>query len=252
MTDIHCHLLHSIDDGPSDLEGSVMLCDLASENAIETVIATPHLRDLTEIPAFLAVRGERIDQLKKELKGRGVPLEVLPGAEVYASDDIFFCQELAGATLNGSRYLLIEFDFSGLSVNRVLRYTDEVFKAGLVPVIAHTERYAFFQEDYESLNFLQDRGVFFQVNASSLAGGGGREEFYLAYEMAVNDMASFIATDAHSYRGRPNNMLAMLRSFPPDIKRSSLDYMLNAAPQAVIDNQALPPAVRGEIYRRRH
>lgn len=251
MIDLHCHLLHSIDDGPSDLEGSVMLCDLAAENALETAIATPHLRDLTELPAFLAARDERLDELQKELKDRNIPLRVLPGAEVYASDDLFFCRDLAGASLNGSRYILIEFDFSGLSINRVLRYTDEVFKAGLIPVIAHTERYAFFQEDYESLNFLQDRGVLFQVNALSLAGGGGREEFYLAYEMVISDMASFIATDAHSHRGRPNNMLAMLRSFPPEIKRSTLDYMLNAAPQAVIDNQALPHAVRGEIYRRR-
>jgi len=158
MIDLHCHLLHSIDDGPSDLEGSVMLCDLAAENALETAIATPHLRDLTEMPAFLAARDERLGELQKELKDRNIPLRVLPGAEVYASDDLFFCRDLAGASLNGSRYILIEFDFSGLSINRVLRYTDEVFKAGLIPVIAHTERYAFFSGGLRESEFSSRQG----------------------------------------------------------------------------------------------
>jgi len=250
MIDIHCHILHNIDDGPKDIEASLALCEMAYGNGIEKLIATPHCECMADFNEFLQIRDARIEELRGETQKRGIFIDIYAGAEVFVNDDIFFAAALDKAALNAGRYLLVEFDFYNVSISRILKYTEEIIKTGLVPIIAHAERFTFFQEDYEVINFIADRGALFQINAGSLAGFGNREEFRLAYELALKNVASFIATDAHSF-GRPNDMLRMVRSFPPDISPRNLNRMLYTAPQAVIDNQDLPDSVRGMVKRRR-
>ena len=48
------------------------------------------------------------------------------------------------------------------------------------------------------------------------------------------------------------DLLRMIRSFPPDIPRESLDYMLNTAPRHVLANKDLPHIHRSDLRRRRY
>lgn len=251
MVDLHCHILHDIDDGPKDIDTSIRLCEMARENGIEKLIATPHLSNLIEFEDFITLRDLRINELRKEIERRKIKLEIYGGSEVYVTDDIFQSASLKNATLNSSRYLLVEFEFFRLSFTKVTEYIDAIFKMDLVPVIAHPERYDFFQADYEGVNYLLDKGVLFQLNAGSLAGFGNKEEFNLAYEMAYKNAASFIATDAHSLRNRPNDLLKMLRYFPSNISQKGLEHMLNMAPEAVLKNEPIPTLERGILKKRR-
>lgn len=251
MTDIHCHILHGIDDGPRDIDTALRLCMLAMENGIDTIVATPHLTTLGEIEAFVDFRNNRLEELRYEIKRRKMLIDIYAGAEVYASEDFFYPLPLEKATINGSRYILVEFDFTGLSFSTVLRYIEEIIRRDLVPIIAHPERYSFLQAQYDRVNFLMDMGVFFQVNAGSLASMGSREEFNLAYEMVLKNAASFIGSDAHSLRNRPNDMLNMIRSFPPNISRKALDRMLNLNPQAVIKNEPVMRSLDSGLLKKR-
>lgn len=250
MTDIHSHILYDIDDGPDDIGESVKMCETAAEYGIDKIFATPHLSSPDRLDIFLKKRSNRLKLLREEIALRGIELQLFPGAEVFVNDDIFFAKGLERATLNNSRYLLAEFDFNSLGTNRLISYIEEIFNMGCVPVVAHPERYKYLQSDYGIVNYLADMDVLFQINAASLASLGSREEFELAYQMVLNNVASFIATDAHSHRGRSNDLLRLVRYFPPDIRRESLDYMLYESPQAVIDNRPMPRIVRRRIVRK--
>lgn len=143
MVDIHTHIINEIDDGASSLEESLALCRMAYENNITDIILTPHMMMLDNIDSFLEERDSKINILKENLEKQEIPIRLYPGAEVYADEDIMFCDELFRLTLNHSRYLLIEFAFDGISIRRVMRYISYVVDAGLIPIIAHPERYIF-------------------------------------------------------------------------------------------------------------
>lgn len=251
MTDIHCHILHGIDDGPRDIDTALRLCMMAMENGIDTIVATPHLTTLGDLDAFIDFRDNRLEELRYEINRREMLIDIYPGAEVLASEDFFYPVPLEKATINGSRYILVEFDFTGLRFSTVLRYIEEILKRDLVPIVAHPERYSFLQVQYDRVNFLMDMGCLFQVNAGSLASMGSREEFDLAYEMVLKNAASFIGSDAHSLHNRPNAMLKMIRDFPPNISRKALDRMLNLNPQAVIKNKSVMRSLDSGLLKKR-
>lgn len=251
MIDLHCHILYGMDDGPRDFDTSLRLCYLAMENGIEKIVATSHLTSLVDIDRYVAARDERIAELRAELERRELNLQIYPGAEVFAGEDLMYPLPLEKVTINGSRYILVEFDFYNLRFSTVLRYIEEILKRGLVPIIAHPERYSFLQIQYDRVNFLMDMGVLFQVNAGSLASRGGREEFDLAYEMVLKQAANFIATDAHSLQNRPNDLLRMMRDFPPNINQNWLERMVRTSPQAVIDNEIVIPSMESGLLKRR-
>ena len=251
LTDIHSHILYDMDDGPESFGDSLKMCETAAEYGIDKIITTSHLTSPGMIDAFIKKRGSRLERLREEVSARRIGLELFHGAEVYVDDDIFYAKGLEKVTLNDSRYLLVEFDFKSLGANRLIRYIEEIFKMGLVPIVAHPERYRYLKSAYGIVNYLVDMDVLFQINAGSLASLGGREEFELAHQMALNNAASFIATDSHSHHGRSNDLLRMVRYFPPDIRRESLDYMLYDSPQAVLDDRPVPRIVRRRIVRKK-
>ncbi len=250
MIDIHCHILNGIDDGARDLETSIRMCRVAEMNGIKHIVATPHTNTVDNIERFLETRDERLHTLRKNLKEREIDVNIYSGAEVFVDDDIFFANDLKRLTLNGSRYLLIEFAFRNLKIRRIYDYLNEVINMGLVPIIAHPERYEFFQFDYDAVNSLAKNGVIFQINAASLASLDGPQEFELAYSMAYNGIASFIGTDAHSLTHRSNNLSEMMRFFPPDISHHNMQIMVHDAAKAVLTDGEIPMTERREIRKR--
>lgn len=250
MIDIHCHILNEIDDGARDLETAIRMCHMAEMNGIKHIVATPHTNTVDNINRFIEVRDERLDTLRKHIAQRGIDVKLYPGAEVFVDDDIFFANDLKRLTINSSRYILIEFNFRNLKIRKIYDYLNEIIDAGLVPIIAHPERYEFFQFDYDAVNSLAKNGVIFQINASSLASLDGLQEFELAYSMAYNGLASFIGTDAHSLTHRANNLSEMMRYFPPDISHRNMQMMVHDAAKAVLTDSPIPQLQRNEIRKR--
>lgn len=241
MIDIHCHILPGIDDGSQSMEESVRLCEMGRMNHIRQMVATPHFNAIGNLDNFIELRDEKAARLKKEIAGRNIDVEIFCGAEVFVDDDIFFSKSLKRASINNSRYLLTEFDFYNNNIKTVFDYLDEIRSMGLIPIIAHPERYSYFQMDYDAVNELFSRNVLFQINASSLASRGTREEFELAYEMAYKGAVAFIATDAHSARFRPNDLETMIRYFPQDIDRNLMIRMLKTNAEHVLKDEPVRP-----------
>lgn len=250
MIDLHCHILPDIDDGAKNMETSIGMCRIALENGVNHIVATPHTEIICDIDEFLQLRNKKIDELRSEIKKNNLNVSIYPGAEVYVDDDVFFASGLEKLTINNSRYLLVEFQFGGIPVRKIVSYLNEIIDMGLVPVIAHPERYEFFQYDYDAINMLAQNGVYFQLNAASLASLDGPHEFALAYAMAYNGVASFIGTDGHSNEYRMNNLGEMMEMFPPDISQYNMQNMVHDSAKCVLLDKELPPIDREPIYRR--
>lgn len=240
MIDTHCHVLYGMDDGAEDLQTSVEMCRTAAENQIEGIILTPHYDGEQLQKDFLDERDEKIDELREQLQKENISVELYPGAECLVGDYIFDDMNLDALTLNHSRYLLIEFPFRGMYPGKMLSYVDKLVESGYVPILAHPERYAYIQADYDFLNYLYGHGARFQITVSSLAGNGSKEEFMLSYELMCKNLVSLIASDAHDVNERGNNVQEQFARFPSNFPVSYIKQLTDYNPEMIINDNELP------------
>ncbi len=205
MTDIHSHILPGIDDGARDTETSVAILEMMREQGIEKVFATPHFYPVaTSLEDFSDSRARSFEALLEAVKGKDLP-EIELGCELLYFRGIGKCGELDKLKMGNTKYILIEFPAIDITES-VLRDLSDVFLAGgLVPVIAHIERY-FKQKGYKKLlKFIADGTVpcLAQVNAESFF-----EKHYkrTALKLVKNNYVSFVASDAHSLHSRKPKM----------------------------------------------
>ena len=121
-----------------------------------------------------------------------------------------------------------------------MEYTDCVFDNGLIPIIAHPERFEIIMNDYDIINELGDKGCLFQINCFSLLGGFGRRVKKLAMAMLKNGYADILATDAHTSSGRRSiNLKEMVNSIPDSIQSEILSKAVNDIPLLIINNKPI-------------
>ena len=199
MFDIHCHIIYGVDDGSMGLEESLRMARLAYSGGTDAIIATPHCN----VPgSYRNFRSTELDGKLKEINSRliedGEKIRVFPGQEIFCAGS--FTEDLKSGrlmTLNFSRYPLVEFDFSerGESVETKL---GSLLAEGYVPIVAHPERYAFVQESTPAAYRLRSLGCLLQVNKGSLGGAFGDRARRSAHRLMEEELADFIASDAHS------------------------------------------------------
>ncbi len=201
MIDIHTHILPGVDDGSPDLETSLRMARLAVEDGITSVVCTPHMA--VEHPFPPGFIGERVAQLAQALQEAGIPLQVLPGAEIVLSAELprYASMGKLPTLGEGSRHLLIELPFVGTPV-----FAEQVFfelqLAGYTPVIAHPERSNLGLQQPKVLEQLAERGILLQVNVTSLLGREGPHVRRLALKLIRQGTATLIASDAHNAHDR--------------------------------------------------
>ena len=80
MIDLHSHILPGIDDGARTLEDSLDIAQAAVLDGIDTIAATPHVRD--DWPTDADLMEERVAELRSELELAKIPLDVRTGGEI--------------------------------------------------------------------------------------------------------------------------------------------------------------------------
>ena len=159
------------------------------------------------------IRRERINILK----------EAPSGMEIFMDEkaaDLLDLGELL--TLNGTRYVLVEFDFEE-NVEKVYKYVADLQTRRYNIVLAHPERYLFVQRDPEFAYFLAEQGCALQVNKGSVLGQFGRRCRNLAEQFLDDGIVSVLASDAHDFEYRTpsmNRLVAYLeRRYPKKLIR---------------------------------
>ena len=237
MVDIHTHILFEVDDGAESREESLMMCRIAQENDIHSIITTSHFVDVRTAQEYVDIRQNRIDSLKEEAAQR-FDVHLYPGAEVHITAPMLELTDFSPFTLNHSRYLLAEFPFRLERPELILDQVDALFDRGVIPILAHPERLIYLQKNYQLINELNDMGALFQVTLSSLAGNFGREACLLAMAMAKANMIDCLASDAHRPLGhRGIDLLEQAVYIRPPLPEYLMNRMLVETPTQILNDQ---------------
>lgn len=204
MIDIHCHILPSIDDGARNLKDSLTMAKQAESEGIKTIIATPHLN--SQYNNRRAIILEKVVELNQALQEEKVNVQILAGQEPRIYGEILEDFDKGDIqTLNGTKYLFIEFPSS-----HVPRYAEKLIfdlqVNGLYPIIVHPERNAELMQRPERLYQLVEKGALTQVTASSLCGYFGKKIKKFSIQLIESNLTHFIASDAHNVTSRSFKM----------------------------------------------
>lgn len=200
-TDFHCHILPAMDDGAYRLEDAIAMAKKASVLGFRKLIATPHY----EINYYVNTREkilQKVNEFNEILAKAAVNIQVLPGSEIMLSRGIPKLLEQRQLMTIGDQetHLLVELPFG----NRPYWFENVVQSIralGIIPVLAHPERYEWLKGDAKNYLDLRNLGMEFQCNLGSLAGKYGQEIKKKAEIIKELDIIEYWGSDAHSLRG---------------------------------------------------
>jgi protein-tyrosine phosphatase len=236
MVDIHCHILPGMDDGAETIEQSVAMAEMAIEDGITHVVATPHAN--TEYRFDPVAIRKRRDELQERVGNR---LTLATGCDFHLNFENL--QDLRAHrdkyTINQKNYLLVEFaDFS------IPPGTDDTLHQllllGVAPIITHPERNRLIRAKPEMLRQWLRQGCYVQITAQSLLGGFGERSQKQAEEWLEQDMVHFFASDAHNTERRP---LRLRKAFEATAKKRGEEVaraLFFDNPLAALEGRPLP------------
>jgi protein-tyrosine phosphatase len=251
LVDIHAHLLPGIDDGPEDLPGSLEMAQAAVGAGIETVVATPHLRD--DFPGVhVEELAERCGSLQDEVTRAGISLRIVSGAEVslaWALEADEGRLRLASFGQRG-KDLLVETPGVVSSLDRMLGH---LAGRGYRITLAHPERSSAFQRDPERLERLVAQGVLLQVNASSVLDRRGNDRSRLGLRLCRDGLAHAVASDGHRARSwRPIvNLASAVESLSSALGPERAHWLTASGPAAIVEGVSLPALPPADAPQRR-
>jgi len=195
-TDIHSHVCPGIDDGSTSPERSVQLVAGMEELGFSRMVVTPHVTDevFPNTPGLIA---EAYMRLTEACRTAGLRMRFNYSAE-YRIDELLIhsLRNREVIPLPGD-YLLVENSWTQEPMNLLGFLFELRSKYGFKPVLAHPERYVYYQRHRERYQELRAHGIFFQINLLSLAGHYDRACKNTAEWLLDRKMIDFIGSDLH-------------------------------------------------------
>jgi protein-tyrosine phosphatase len=242
VIDLHCHLLHELDDGPASIDDSLALARAALEAGVDVIVATPHVRE--DFPFALGEIGARARELEAALSREAIPVRVVKGAEVAISRvPALEDHDLPSLCLGDGSYMLVESPYT--HATRVLEETLFGLQVqGFRPVLAHPERCPSFQEDPARLTELVERGILCSVTASSMVGRFGGTVRKFTTLLFAEGLVHNVASDAHDLVRRSIDLREGFEALDADLPGllEQARWYTVAVPEAIINGDELPTA----------
>lgn len=210
MTDLHTHILPGMDDGACDAATGIEMLKLEWAQGVQTVALTPHFYPEREhMEAFLARRQKAYEELRNaiaflpEEEQKQIPKPVL-SAEVAWVSGLADLPGLERLCYENSRFLLLELPFITWGERLFLELNDLMNRTGLVPVIAHVDRY-FTIQNKKRMDQLCELGLPMQISATAMDSFLMRRK---ALRMMRSGEAQLLISDCHNTVKRPPNLNA--------------------------------------------
>ena len=233
MIDLHSHVLPGIDDGAKTFENSIAIARELSEQGVTDLIATPHYICDTIYTSPRSDNAKLLEQLQQKLEDEGIDINVYLGNELYIDESIRkLIENKTVSSLADSEYVLLEFPLNNAYPN----YEDiigDLIQSGYKVVLAHPERYAITQNDFQILVDLYDMGVLMQCNLGSFLGKYDKHAEKTAMKLAKNKMIYGLGSDIHHVR-RDDGILKAIKRLKKYYRGDELDKLLNENPRKII------------------
>ena len=235
MIDIHTHILPGIDDGADSLEEAYEMAVMAVRSGVKALVATPHSNQRMDFGDAEGHKQENVFQeLEQILLQEQVPLKLYRGMEIWSSIDL--TEKIKSGkliTLNHTPYALIEFGFDEEPwwIEAII---EELTGIGLIPIIAHPERYFCVQENPNLLYEWRTRGVQTQMNKGSILGRFGREIERTAEILLKNHLFTCVASDAHHAYIRTTDMNDLQKYLKRNYSLEEQYWLLRQNPLSIV------------------
>lgn len=195
-TDLHSHLLPGIDDGSQSMDDTLSMVRGLKEMGYSKIITTPHVMNdyYRNTPAII---NSKLEEVQRAINAAGIDMTIEAAAE-YLVDDVLEdkIKNNEILTFGKSNYVLIELPFFNppQNLNSVI-FNLEV--NGYKVVLAHPERYLYWENDLNKFKDLKEREVLFQSNLLSFTNYYSSETRHLLEKLILLDMVDFVGSDLH-------------------------------------------------------
>jgi protein-tyrosine phosphatase len=190
VIDLHSHLLPAVDDGSRSVEQSVKVLNEMARQGVTDVCLTPHLPSSRAEAGPPAAHRRAFEALSAQAPATP---QLHRGAEVMLDRPLTRPIALArNVTLAGTRYILVEFPRL-VSFDTITNALRQVIELGLLPVLAHPERYSSCSPD--AVRIWREIGARMQVDATTLLTSQARGE--RARQLVAEGLADILAGDNH-------------------------------------------------------
>lgn len=216
MIDIHAHFLPAIDDGAKDVNESIRMLTDAYKQGVTMCVGTSHafLHGNGSVNAFLDKRDSSIGLIESVLKSKKISVpRMLYGAEVYLDNDITGYGDFKKLCISGTNLLLVELPTNKYNTE----YSEWLYSIslhGVVPILAHIERYPYFSELEPELDSFN---IIYQTNSKTVLNSGWRKNIA---EMCDGGKCMVVSSDMHNMGLRSSCMkkaYERMKHFRPDI-----------------------------------
>ncbi|MDX2051578.1 MAG: CpsB/CapC family capsule biosynthesis tyrosine phosphatase [Polyangiaceae bacterium] len=230
--DLHCHYVLGVDDGARTLVESQGILEGLAKLGFSRVIGTPHMR-----PGLFNNSKEDLQAAyAKTLELLAAPLLPELGlASEHYFDDVVFQRVLSGEGLPypGGRAVLFEFYEVSFPYTVDHRLAD-VRRHGLLPIIAHPERYRAIWSSPDILERLVDGGAGALLDVAALAGKYGRQPQKSAEELLKRGLYHAACSDAH----RPEDIDAVrkgMQRVDALYGAEEIQFLFHEGPRALLE-----------------
>lgn len=220
VVDFHSHILPRIDDGSRSVEESLQMLRLSAEQGIPGVVLTPHFYPhLTTPEVFLEKRRRSMELLQAAIRPDMKLPALCLGAEVYYFPQMSHSDTLRKLAIEGTRAILVEMPMAEWT-DRMYRELEDIYSnQGLIPIVAHVDRYLGRFRDFGIPQRLADLPVLVQANASSFLDSAWGLKLLRRHQIHL------LGSDCHNLKDRKPNLGPALERITRKLGAEALDWI---------------------------
>jgi protein-tyrosine phosphatase len=195
FVDLHSHVLYGLDDGAPDQAAALAMLDGLTALGVTEQCLTPHQKASQYLPAWDRIEATlaALEQIRKPHH----PTLRLGAENMW--DDVFYGRVRDGTVpgYRGTSAFLVEIPPALMPPNMA----EQLFKfrvAGMLPVLAHPERYHAMWDD-DGLARELHKHCAFVFDLGALGGFHGKREQKQARHLCELGVVDAVATDAHHF-----------------------------------------------------
>jgi protein-tyrosine phosphatase len=231
MIDTHCHLLHSLDDGPTSESGSLELARQLVGAGVTAVVCTPHFSRRYPTPHSSA--RERMVELEPVLAAAAIPLSLSLAAEVSPAFAVSAPpEELVPRSIEG-HFLLVELE-PDTPAAFLETAVDRLAGEGLIPAFAHPERCRAVRDRPRLLDEARAAGALVQVVAPSLTGRWGKDIGIASWRLLDSGIVDLLGSDSHRPARSASHLERAMRLIVERYGRAVLVDLTERAPARLV------------------
>ena len=221
FVDFHTHILPQMDDGSRSVAESLQMLKMAQEQGVEEIVASPHFYPHNETPdQFLIRRAAAMERLAMKVP-EGYP-KVYLGAEVYYYPGMSESDALKELTIDGGKGILVEMPMAPWT-DRMFQELEGIHeKLGLIPIVAHMERYLSFWHNRKLPERLAELPVLVQVNAKIFL---NYHTSKIAMKLLKKGQIHLLGSDCHNLQNRAPNLGKAAARIEDTLDKDCLDQV---------------------------